>query len=107
MIKVTLKKNSRGLVTGFEVKGHASFAPRGEDIVCAAVSALTQTAVISLEKIADTDPEVEVADGYLSCRLPERGDVEKKEVSVILNSMILGLEETARSYPGYLKINYK
>ena len=107
MIQVTFKKNSRGLITQFEVKGHASFAPRGEDIVCAAVSALTQTAVMSLEKIAGLEPDVQVTDGYLSCRLPEVPGAGKIEVSVIMDSMALGLEETAENYPGYLRIYYK
>ena len=33
---------------GFDIRGHADYAPHGEDIVCAAVSVLAITAVNSL-----------------------------------------------------------
>ena len=37
--------------------GHANFAPLGQDIVCAAVSTIMQTAVLGLEAIAEDYPE--------------------------------------------------
>ncbi len=107
MIQITVKRGPRGLLAGFQVEGHASFAPKGEDIVCAAVSALTQTAVMSLQKIAGIEPDVKITEGYLSCQLPDMKDDEKSDAHMLLESMILGLEETARNYSGYIKINYE
>ena len=43
-----LKKHGR--LVGFEAKGHSGYAEAGEDIVCAAVSAVMQTAVIGILK---------------------------------------------------------
>ena len=40
MTKVTIFKQ-QGLYKGFEVSGHSGYADAGEDIVCAAISALT------------------------------------------------------------------
>lgn len=45
MIKIIVKDN------GIEITGHASYAPSGQDIVCAAVSILAQTFVASIEKL--------------------------------------------------------
>lgn len=98
-------RDVQGNIDGFTVKGHAAFAPKGEDIVCAAVSVLTQTAVISMERIAGIKPVVRSADGYLECRLPEELTAAQLcDARLLLKAMALGLEETARIYPGYVKI---
>ncbi|MFA7099446.1 MAG: ribosomal-processing cysteine protease Prp [Eubacteriales bacterium] len=39
-----------GVYTGFAIRGHSGFAGAGEDIVCAAVSAMTSLAVTFLEE---------------------------------------------------------
>jgi uncharacterized protein YsxB (DUF464 family) len=40
-----------------EAKGHANFAPMGRDIVCSAISAILQTAVLGLQNIAEQYPD--------------------------------------------------
>lgn len=40
-----------------DVSGHAGHAAYGEDIVCAAVSAIVQTALLGLEAVASEHPE--------------------------------------------------
>jgi uncharacterized protein YsxB (DUF464 family) len=37
--------------------GHANSAPHGQDIICASVSAILQTAILGLEAIADQYPD--------------------------------------------------
>ena len=42
MISVRITRASaEGTIVGFEIKGHANYAKRGEDIVCAGVSAVS------------------------------------------------------------------
>ena len=53
MIRVTFLQKD-GLLAGFECRGHAGYAPAGEDIVCAAVSVLTTTCVNAMETVALT-----------------------------------------------------
>jgi uncharacterized protein YsxB (DUF464 family) len=55
MINVDVKMKSGDMV--IDVKGHAGYAPHGQDIVCAAVSAILQTAVLGLESVARTYPD--------------------------------------------------
>ena len=43
MIKVTITNNKISVI------GHAEYAPHGQDIICAAVSALLQTFIMSVE----------------------------------------------------------
>ncbi|OGO76636.1 MAG: hypothetical protein A2Y23_06460, partial [Clostridiales bacterium GWB2_37_7] len=70
MVKVEINRNIAKHITDFKVDGHAGFAKSGDDIVCSAVSVLTQTTVQGLKMVADIDIEYEIKDGYLSCRLP-------------------------------------
>ena len=46
MINITIYDN------GFEIEGHAGYAQKGSDIICAAVSALSQTCRISITELA-------------------------------------------------------
>ena len=63
MITVTICQSSEGEITGFSIQGHAGYAERGSDIVCAAVSVLAQNTVNSIEQFtqdsfsADVDEE--------------------------------------------------
>ena len=44
MITITMHRDKKDRYTGFTIKGHADYDEAGSDIVCAAVSALSQTA---------------------------------------------------------------
>lgn len=54
MIRVEV--DSRSGYMNIKVEGHANYAPHGQDIVCAGVSAILQTAVLGLQAIADAYP---------------------------------------------------
>ncbi|NLM95217.1 MAG: ribosomal-processing cysteine protease Prp [Firmicutes bacterium] len=101
MIQVELYEDAQGLMVGFRVHGHAGFAPHGEDIVCAAVSALTQTAVLGLAEHAGAQPRVDVQEGELSCELPS---YEDQGVQLLLKTMVSGLEQIAARYPDYVTL---
>ena len=59
MINITVKKRN-GSYLDFLSRGHAGYAEEGQDIVCAAVSALIITTVNSLD--AFTEEKIEVGD---------------------------------------------
>jgi uncharacterized protein YsxB (DUF464 family) len=48
MIQISVILDGAGLLRRCEVRGHAEAGPRGADIVCAAVSVLTRTALAVL-----------------------------------------------------------
>lgn len=102
MITVRIQRRGGG-IAGFSVEGHAGWAPRGRDIVCAGVSALTQAAVLGLEEYLGLAPEVVVREGFLRCRLGELGRASS-EAQAILAAMELGLKAMAREYPKSIRI---
>ena len=62
MITIKVRKKN-GSYEEFISKGHAGYAEAGQDIVCAAVSALIITTVNSLEKFTDDKFDVQEKDG--------------------------------------------
>ena len=104
-IKISLQNNK---ISGFEISGHANTAPRGYDIVCAGVSALSQTALMGLGQYLKRDIDFEQAPpdrgGFLSMKLNSDPDSLSEAV---LQTMLLGLKEIERLYPKIIKIEYE
>ena len=104
MITIKVRKKN-GSYEEFISKGHAGYAEAGQDIVCAAVSALIITTVNSLEKFTDDKFDVQEKDGFVSIyfrnNLSERG-------MLLMDSLLLGLTEIAGSYNNrYLTVKVK
>ncbi|MGL5055507.1 MAG: ribosomal-processing cysteine protease Prp [Fusobacteriaceae bacterium] len=98
-----LKKN--GSIVKYKATGHAEYANHGEDIVCAAISTNLQLPLAGLTEILGLIPKFEISEGYLEVDL--RGlDLQNKdrEVSILLESMLLMLRELTKEYPKYLKL---
>ena len=106
MTRVRFCRDKSGRLSGFTVLGHTGYAPAGEDIVCAAVAALSQTAVNALEAVAGVEPEVIVRSGFLSARLPKGLRAKQRYAAeIILRSVRQGLEDIAKAYPDLVKVS--
>lgn len=92
-------------IKGFKVEGHAGYAKEGEDICCAGVSAVTQTALLGLLKNLDSNPTYTVEKGWLNCVLSDsmsQTDMEKAQL--ILTTMEAGLISLEDAYSEYIKV---
>ncbi|GEA16425.1 hypothetical protein E308F_26710 [Moorella sp. E308F] len=108
MIRIVFWQERGGSLTGFTVTGHAGYPPKGEDIVCAAVSALAQTAVFSLKDHLEEEPGVSIREGFLECRLPASlNPADQEKARVILKTIELGLKAIASDYRQYVALEYK
>lgn len=95
MITVTLQSRE-GQCGGFSAVGHAGYGPAGLDIVCAAVSTLTQSAVIALQML--TGDAVKVSDdmaGRMCVIIPEPDE----KTQVVMAVMEQVLEALQKQYP--------
>ncbi|MDD4570523.1 MAG: ribosomal-processing cysteine protease Prp, partial [Tepidanaerobacteraceae bacterium] len=80
------------------------YAEYGKDIVCAGVSALTETAVLGLKNIAGIKPLVYKKEGCLILKLPDNMTPEElKKAAIILETIVLGLEDISKSYPSNIR----
>lgn len=83
------------------VEGHAGYAEVGKDIVCAAVSALIQNLITSLETLTQDHICWRIREGYMDLRwenLSEKG-------SLLVDSFFLGVCLLADSYGSYIQIS--
>ena len=107
MTTVTVLYNGARIV-GFRAKGHAGYAEHGEDIVCAAVSAITQTALIGLTETISCPCKVDISDGKLELMIEPSAEAETREkAELILGVMLSGLRSIESQYDNYLKVKKK
>ena len=96
MIKGTFKRNQQGELVSFELSGHANAGPYGSDIVCAAVSALSFSAVNGIEALGKYTPIVSMDndnEGYLYCETITEISAEQHHVTqLLLENLLLGLQ---------------
>ena len=105
MINITVKKRN-GSYLDFLSRGHAGYAEEGQDIVCAAVSALIITTVNSLDEFTEEKVEVGEDDGYVSIHFKTNPNTERGKL--LMDSLILGLTEIEHSYNNrYLTVKVK
>ena len=52
-----------------KVRGHANYAPHGQDIVCAGVTALTQTLVESLKTLTGNEIKYDMSPGRVDIEI--------------------------------------
>jgi len=77
------------------ISGHANTAPRGLDIACAAVSALTLTLIRGLKEIAQIALFESVAAGNICIEWQTINDTGK----ALIDTWFLGLCGVAAEYP--------
>jgi len=110
MIRITVYRQGRD-IHGFATEGHAESAPEGQDIVCAAVSAIVQTAVFGLSQIAgltmecDLDPGNDRVTRTLPTGLRQKNEQVYHDAQVILATMIVGLTSIAHDHSEFVSIS--
>ena len=100
MISVKIFVNEDGMIDGYAVSGHSGTAARGQDIVCAGVSALTQSALLGIMEYLHRTVDYDIASGNLKMRLKEPDD----STEAILRTMYMGLAEVQKISPKDVQI---
>ena len=93
-------------IQGFAVSGHAGYAEYGQDIVCSAVSALTQSTANGITEVAKLP--FEVTDDGDSVRCMKKGELsesQKHDAEILLETFVLSLDRIREAYEQYLKIS--
>ncbi len=95
--------DGQGRITDYKVSGHAGYAEAGEDIVCSAVSALTQAPLIGLMEHLQLKPfsRVDQEKGILEVAL---NSAPNDLTQAILMTMLYGVRSIAKQCPEYVRI---
>ena len=94
MIEIKRLKN------GVSVKGHANYAPYGQDIVCSAVSTLVQTLIQSVEELTTDKISYNMSPGTVDIKFWCLSDQSK----VLIDAFFIGIEGIAEAYPDNVKL---
>ena len=70
MVAVTVFTHA-GRAVGFLLKGHAGYGEQGEDLACAGISAITQTALLGITDVLKIKAKVTLEEGNALCLLSE------------------------------------
>lgn len=109
MTSVTLHRK-QGHIVSFSASDHTGYGVEGEDIVCAALSSVMQTAVLGLMRVASipcrcsTDSE----QGKLECVLPDKLTAKQRnDADMILETMLCGIADLVEGYSNFIKLEVK
>ena len=106
MLVVVFRKKDEDL-REIETKGHAGFGFKGRDIVCAAVSALLETAIFSLEKELPREAfSYSLRNGYANLRFfySRVGEKDREKLRLLQRVIGYGIEGIAQRYPNFLRV---
>ncbi len=84
------------------MEGHSTLSTKGADILCAAVSVLSENLGYSLEELLKKNPQVEKQEGYY--RLELQSDQRDRDSDLLIASTALGLRILAEQYPERVKL---
>ena len=109
MIKITVIFKGE-LIYAIEAMGHSGYSEAGSDIICSAVSTLTQNCAMGLKEMLNINISYKIDETapYLYVALPDNlSSSETHDSQIMLKSTYLGLKDLADSYPKYISIKEK
>ena len=93
-------------ITGFTVSGHSGYDVAGQDIVCAAISAVVTMAEATINDVCGAKAKVRVKEGEnnrITLTLPASCD-EEESVQAVLAGMMLTLANYRDEYPDFIEV---
>lgn len=88
MIEVYITENS------LTIEGHAGYAEKGKDIVCAAVSVLAQGLIHSLCALTEDEISVKVEDGHIKLEFENLSEQGK----LLMDSFFIAVTDVQMAY---------
>lgn len=82
------------------IRGHAGYAENGKDIVCAGVTALVQTLVMSVNDLTKDKLNYEISPGRANIDI---GNLTE-DARLLVDSFFIGVGLIADEFPDYVRI---
>lgn len=95
-----------GHIVSLSADGHTGYGVEGEDIVCAALSSIIQTALLGLMQVAGVAVKFtrRDEDGFLEFSLPALLGQIRRDADMILDTMLLGISDLYESYSDFIEL---
>lgn len=94
MIAVSVRQD------GITVSGHAGYAESGKDIVCAGVTALTQTLICSMKGLTRDTIQYRISPGRADIYYGDLSEAAK----LLVDSFFIGICQIADEFPDYVRV---
>ena len=98
MLEVTFRRDSRNRLSSVSAAGHAEAGVAGDDVVCAAASAILQAAELGLERHARLPAATVRGDGRLEIAI-DAAARDRADVTAIVATAELAIEHLAWQFP--------
>ena len=91
-----------------EISGHSFLNTKGNDILCSAVSTLTQTFIITVSRILKIKQKIGRDEGFLSSLITLDGvsAEDRSKIELLIDSLLIGLNEINSEYPDKIKFEF-
>ncbi len=109
MITISVEKQKSNIIA-IEATGHSGYAESGKDIVCAAISTLTQSLINGLIQVVRIKPEYVIDEKAprLYVALPKGLKQEQMELcQILMKSTYNSLKDVSVGYPEFIKLKEK
>ncbi len=103
MVELHIREDSWQRLSSFSASGHAGWADSGEDVVCAAVSAILQAAWLGLAEVARIDVVASRENGRLDLAWPEHARTDPGVLAIVATAA-LSVERIALQYPDHVRV---
>lgn len=112
MTKLTFYKRD-GIFYGFEENGHTGYGNEGDDVLCAAISAMTMLIINAIEVTFASNIEYTIDESTTDIKviangaLPEHEDDERKRfaISGLIEAYYYQINDMIEDYYEYLEVN--
>jgi len=106
MTDIKMFKN-KNIFVGFECSGHTGYDEYGKDILCASISAITQSIVIGLKDVCGINIKLvrRDKDGYIKAMIPL--DLEENKINnaqVLFETLHKSIKDLMIGYSKYISM---
>lgn len=105
---VITRKNNK--ISEIICDGHTGYGVEGEDIICAALSSIVQTALLGLLEYAgiNVDYDRDIDKGYLKIAISSDITTEqRKAADAILETMLLGISDLYQGFSDFIELEVR
>ncbi len=94
------KKANNGSISAITIQGHAGYAEKGKDLVCAAISSIATGALNALDELCPEECDLICDDALIQmCAVKESHDNQ-----LILKAVWIQIATVAESYPDFIQL---
>ncbi len=104
MTKISIIDNHVSKKLQISLEGHSGYADAGEDIVCSAISVLSQAIFNGITEVLKYDISYRVQDGYFYFEIPDSMLKQDSRVKALLDTFVLNLKDLEIQYKDYIKL---